>query len=57
LGNCIGKGQFGSVYRALDLATGEIVAVKRLCLEDGDIDQEIMVIISGLFFFIDINSL
>ncbi|KAI9312374.1 kinase-like domain-containing protein [Dichotomocladium elegans] len=42
LGNCIGKGQFGSVYRALDLTTGETVAVKRIKLEDPDIDQEIM---------------
>lgn len=43
LGNCIGKGQFGSVYRALDLATGEIVAVKKLFVEDGDeLDHEIM---------------
>ncbi|CAO3589769.1 unnamed protein product [Absidia cylindrospora] len=42
LGNCIGKGQFGSVYRALDLATGEIVAIKRIKLEDGELDQEMM---------------
>ncbi|CDS13964.1 hypothetical protein LRAMOSA06137 [Lichtheimia ramosa] len=42
LGNCIGKGQFGSVYRALDLSTGETVAVKRIRLDDADIDQEIM---------------
>ncbi|ORX63111.1 Pkinase-domain-containing protein [Hesseltinella vesiculosa] len=41
LGNCIGKGQFGSVYRALDLATGEVVAIKRLKLEDDDHDEEI----------------
>ncbi|XP_006461886.1 hypothetical protein AGABI2DRAFT_178864 [Agaricus bisporus var. bisporus H97] len=33
LGNCIGKGQFGSVYRALNLTTGQMVAVKRLRLE------------------------
>ncbi|KAI9318031.1 kinase-like domain-containing protein [Dichotomocladium elegans] len=38
LGNCIGKGQFGSVYRALDLSTGETVAVKRLDMQD--IDQQ-----------------
>ncbi|KAJ7890536.1 Pkinase-domain-containing protein [Mycena olivaceomarginata] len=33
LGNCIGRGQFGSVYRALNLNTGQMVAVKRLRLE------------------------
>ncbi|KAI8331532.1 kinase-like domain-containing protein [Chlamydoabsidia padenii] len=42
LGNCIGKGQFGSVYRALDLTTGEVVAIKRIKLEDGELDQEMM---------------
>ncbi|KAI8076910.1 kinase-like domain-containing protein [Halteromyces radiatus] len=41
LGNCIGKGQFGSVFRALDLGTGEIVAVKRIKFEDGELDKEI----------------
>ncbi|KAG5457127.1 MAG: hypothetical protein BJ554DRAFT_2940 [Olpidium bornovanus] len=29
LGNCIGKGQFASVYRALNLQTGQVVAIKR----------------------------
>ncbi|KAJ7180664.1 Pkinase-domain-containing protein [Mycena filopes] len=33
LGNCIGRGQFGSVYRALNLNTGQMVAVKRIRLE------------------------
>ncbi|KLO12719.1 kinase-like protein [Schizopora paradoxa] len=33
LGNCIGKGQFGSVYRALNLNTGQMVAVKRIRLD------------------------
>ncbi|GAA5871828.1 hypothetical protein JCM3774_000312 [Rhodotorula dairenensis] len=33
LGECIGRGQFGSVYRALNLNTGQVVAVKRIALE------------------------
>ncbi|BGO96869.1 putative Cell division control protein 15 (putative) [Rhodotorula toruloides] len=33
LGECIGRGQFGSVYRALNLNTGQVVAVKRISLE------------------------
>ncbi|KAG1860705.1 hypothetical protein DFJ58DRAFT_657665 [Suillus subalutaceus] len=32
-GNCIGRGQFGTVYRALNLTTGQMVAVKRIRLE------------------------
>ena len=33
LGNCIGRGRFSTVYRALNLNTGQIVAVKRIRLE------------------------
>jgi serine/threonine protein kinase len=33
LGNCIGRGQFGSVYLGLNIKTGETVAVKRIRLE------------------------
>ncbi|GAA5980311.1 hypothetical protein JCM10908_001610 [Rhodotorula pacifica] len=33
LGECIGRGQFGTVYRALNLNTGQVVAVKRIALE------------------------
>ncbi|KAG2231040.1 hypothetical protein INT48_007551 [Thamnidium elegans] len=47
----LSKGQFGSVYRALDLATGEIVAVKRLFLEDGALEEEIMASIFFFFFY------
>ncbi|KAJ2822776.1 Protein kinase of the Mitotic Exit Network, partial [Coemansia sp. 'formosensis'] len=39
LGNCIGRGQFGSVYRALDLETGQMLAVKQILLEGQDIDN------------------
>ncbi|ORY28652.1 kinase-like domain-containing protein, partial [Naematelia encephala] len=31
-GNCIGRGQFGSVYRSLNLSTGQMVAIKRIRL-------------------------
>ncbi|KAG6860876.1 hypothetical protein C0995_006431 [Termitomyces sp. Mi166 len=41
LGNCVGRGQFGSVYRALNLNTGQMVAVKRIRLE-GLKESEIM---------------
>ncbi|KAI9319313.1 kinase-like domain-containing protein [Dichotomocladium elegans] len=42
LGNCIGKGQFGAVHRALNVHTGEIVAIKRIRIENLDVNQEIM---------------
>ncbi|KAF8555957.1 hypothetical protein OG21DRAFT_766594 [Imleria badia] len=41
LGNCIGRGQFGIVYRALNLTTGQMVAVKRIRLE-GLREEEVM---------------
>ncbi|KAI0060757.1 hypothetical protein BV25DRAFT_1806793 [Artomyces pyxidatus] len=40
LGNCIGRGQFGAVYRALNLNTGQMVAVKRIGL-DGLKEEEV----------------
>jgi serine/threonine protein kinase len=34
LGDCLGKGAFGSVYRALNWSTGETVAIKQVRLTD-----------------------
>nr|POE82371.1 cytokinesis protein seph [Quercus suber] len=34
LGNCVGRGAFGSVYRALNWSTGETVAIKQIRLAD-----------------------
>lgn len=40
LGECIGRGQFGSVYRALNIHTGSVVAVKRIRLT-GKSEEEV----------------
>lgn len=34
LGDCLGRGAFGSVYRALNWSTGETVAIKQIRLAD-----------------------
>ncbi|KAI8879309.1 kinase-like protein, partial [Backusella circina FSU 941] len=34
LGNIIGKGHFGTVYRALDVMSGKTVAIKQISLKD-----------------------
>lgn len=34
LGDCIGKGGFASVYRAINVVTGETVAIKQIKLTD-----------------------
>lgn len=50
LGNCIGKGQYGSVYKALNLGTGQMVAVKRITLESAN-TKEIDEIMASTFIF------
>lgn len=42
IGNCIGRGQFGSVYKCLHSENGQVVAIKRILLDDvklADIDE------------------
>jgi len=34
LGNCIGKGAFGQVYKGINLDTGEVVAIKQIDLQN-----------------------
>ena len=34
LGDCLGKGAFGSVYKALNWGTGGTVAIKQVCSRD-----------------------
>ncbi|RUO96324.1 kinase-like domain-containing protein, partial [Jimgerdemannia flammicorona] len=34
LGDCIGKGAYGAVYRGLNMTTGETVAIKKLKLSN-----------------------
>lgn len=36
LSECIGRGQFGSVFKALNNETGQTVAIKRVSLEGMD---------------------
>ena len=56
LGDCLGKGAFGSVYRALNWGTGETVAVKQIKL--GDLPKsELRVIEVGLAHSIAFRTL
>ena len=41
-GDCIGRGHFGSVYRALNLSAGELVAIKRMSLDNPKDDLKSM---------------
>lgn len=48
LGDCIGKGAFGSVYKAFNWGTGEAVAVKQIKLVDVPKSELRMVEVSQL---------
>lgn len=41
LGECIGKGAFGSVFKALETTTGKVVAIKQIRLSN---ESEILAI-------------
>lgn len=47
LGDCLGKGAFGSVYRALNWGTGETVAVKKVKLADLPKSDLRVIMVSG----------
>ena len=34
LGDCIGRGAYGSVYQGLNMKTGEVVAIKQMTLSN-----------------------
>ena len=39
LGECIGKGAFGKVYKALNIENGQIVAIKQISISNISEDQ------------------
>jgi serine/threonine protein kinase len=54
LGDCLGKGAFGSVYRAINWGSGETVAIKQVRL--GDLPKsELRVIMVRNVQYVDLN--
>ena len=53
LGDSLGKGAFGSVYKALNLGTGEAVAVKQVKL--GDLPRSELRMIEVCMIFLGIR--
>lgn len=52
--DCIGKGNFGDVYKAIDKTTNEIVAIKVINLEDTD--EPIELLAQEIYFLSELRS-
>ena len=52
--SCIGRGNFGDVYKAVDRVTQEIVAIKVVNLEHSDEDIELLA--QEIFFLAELKS-
>lgn len=50
LGDCLGKGAFGSVYKAFNWNTGETVAIKQIKLTDLPKSELRVIMVRGSFF-------
>ncbi|KAJ3195044.1 hypothetical protein HK101_001238 [Irineochytrium annulatum] len=55
-GDCIGKGQFGSVYKALNVKTGEVVAIKKIMTSQPDSEALPSILVGSAFWPIKLDE-